>query len=86
MPDVQTVMRYMNLLQGEILESQLLETFPEHINAEVVLRTITSISRAIAWLQTTFLYVRVCKNSALAQFTRSVPRCCLTNLNGGYCS
>ena len=51
---------YRNLLSGtEMLESQLRETFPEYLNAEIVLRNVVDLPGAIAWLKSTFLYVRV---------------------------
>lgn len=34
----------------------------EHLNAEVVLSTITDVSVAIHWLKSTFLYVRLRRN------------------------
>ena len=57
---MQMVPNYRNLLSGtEILESQLRETFPEYLNAEIVLRNVVDLPGAIAWLKSTFLYVRV---------------------------
>ena len=35
------------------------ETFPEYLNAEIVLRNVVDLPGAIAWLKSTFLYVRV---------------------------
>ena len=34
----------------------------EHINAEIVLGTITNLQTAIKWLKSTFLYIRLKKN------------------------
>ena len=34
----------------------------EHINAEIVLGTITDTNIAQEWLKSTFLYVRMCSN------------------------
>lgn len=34
----------------------------EHLNAEVVLHTITDVSIALEWLRSTFFYVRVKQN------------------------
>lgn len=34
----------------------------EHLNAEIVLRTITDVSIALDWLKSTFLYTRIRKN------------------------
>ena len=65
---MQNVQRYQQLAGGsEQLESQLPDSLPEYINAEVVLRTIKDTSTALAWLKSTFLFVRVCD---LAQICR----------------
>ena len=34
----------------------------EHLNAEIVLQTITDVSIALDWLKSTFLFVRIKKN------------------------
>lgn len=34
----------------------------EHLNAEVVLHTITDVSIALEWLRSTFFYIRVKQN------------------------
>ena len=52
--------RYQNLVLGsELLESQLKDSFAEFLNAEITLRTVCTLAAAKAWLQSTFLYVRV---------------------------
>ena len=57
---LQNVRRYQSLATGqELLESQILDSLPEHLNAEIVLQTITDVSQAIAWIASTFMYVRV---------------------------
>ena len=35
----------------------------EHLNAEIVLNTITDVIIALEWLKSTFLYIRILKNS-----------------------
>jgi hypothetical protein len=51
---------YRNLAAGaEVLESQLRGAFPEYLNAEIALRHVVDLPGAIAWLKSTFLYVRV---------------------------
>ncbi|GAA5941043.1 DNA helicase [Sporobolomyces koalae] len=35
----------------------------EHINSEITLRTITNVDSALHWLRSTFLYVRISRNS-----------------------
>lgn len=57
---MQNVRRYQCLAVGtELLESQLPESVPEFLNAEIVLQTVTDVSLAITWLSTSFMYVRV---------------------------
>ncbi|GBF89417.1 ATP-dependent DNA helicase-like protein [Raphidocelis subcapitata] len=58
-----TAARYAALSAGqEEVESCLLDSVAEHLNAEVVLGTVRDVSLAIAWLKTTFLYVRIRAN------------------------
>ena len=58
-PPQQTAHRYHNLIAGaEEVESGLHRSFGEHLNAEIVLQTITSVDRAIEWLKTTFMFIR----------------------------
>ena len=57
---MQHVTQYQNLTTGsEEVESCLMESFAEHLNAEIVLDTIKDVSMAINWLQGSFLYIRV---------------------------
>ena len=57
---MQLVHRYHNLLLGEeLLESALHSEFSEYLNAEIVLRTIVNVVSALAWLKSTYLYIRV---------------------------
>ncbi|XP_017783444.1 PREDICTED: probable ATP-dependent DNA helicase HFM1 [Nicrophorus vespilloides] len=44
------------------VESGLHNSLTEHLNAEIVLRTITDIGVAMEWLTSTFLYIRAKKN------------------------
>jgi len=88
----QLVQRYRNLLTGaEMLESSLRGDFPEYLNAEIVLRTIVDMFSAVAWLRSTYLYIRVSFPSMLpglafnmhAPFTQSflhLPLCQLTSI------
>lgn len=46
----------------EPIESNLHRHLIEHLNAEVVLQTITSLEVAMRWLSSTFLYIRAKKN------------------------
>lgn len=47
---------------GQPIESNLHRHLTEHLNAEIVLRTITELDVAMQWLSSTFLYVRARKN------------------------
>ena len=50
--------RYDLLVGGtQMVESNLHEHLTEHINAEIVLHTITNVSIAFEWIKSTFLYV-----------------------------
>ena len=58
------VSKYEKLMQGsEMLESSLHLHLIEHLNAEIVLRTIRDMETAKRWLEGTFLYVRLQRNS-----------------------
>ncbi|KAG8224071.1 hypothetical protein J437_LFUL001148, partial [Ladona fulva] len=49
---------YERLVEGrEILESSLHRHLTEHLNAEVVLHTVTDVAVAMDWIRSTFLYV-----------------------------
>ena len=64
--DTQHVQRYRCLMTGqEVLESALHAEFSEYLNAEVVLRSIVNVNGAIAWLKSTYLYVRVGASSGM---------------------
>ncbi|XP_047479907.1 uncharacterized protein LOC125032696 [Penaeus chinensis] len=55
--------KYENLVNGkDVLESHLHQHLIEHLNAEIVLGTVTDLGVAVEWLRTTFLYVRVQRN------------------------
>ena len=50
------------LYSQNMLESGLHRNLIQHINSEITLNTITDIDSALAWLRSTFLYVRIGKN------------------------
>lgn len=55
--------KYEKLFMGkEIVESNLHKNLAEHLNAEIVLGTITDIAVALHWLRSTFFYIRALKN------------------------
>ena len=54
---------YLSLTNLQLpVESQMIKTLPDHLNAEIVLGTIQTIAEAVDWLSYTFLYVRMLKN------------------------
>ncbi|XP_055957667.1 probable ATP-dependent DNA helicase HFM1 [Patella vulgata] len=55
--------KYESIVNGtQTIESSLHKNLIEHLNAEVVLHTITDIALAVEWIRHTFLYVRIMKN------------------------
>ena len=61
--------RYESLLNGAtMLESYLHRRLVEHLNAELVLGTVPTVSFALNWVKQTFLYVRLPKNAKFYQF------------------
>ena len=56
------------------VESRLHTHTIEHINAEVVLLTITSREVVIDWLRTTFFWIRVHKNPPLYDYASDMPK------------
>lgn len=54
---------YLNLLTAQMpIESQFIQSLPDHLNAEIILGTVTNIREAEEWLKYTYLYVRMRKN------------------------
>eukprot|EP00762_Andalucia_godoyi_P006371 ANDGO_05917.mRNA.1 ATP-dependent DNA helicase MER3 homolog len=61
----QTERMYINLASNaETIESNLHRNLIEHINAEICLRTITTVPLALEWLRSTFYFIRVKKAPA----------------------
>jgi len=57
---------YLSLMNLQLpVESQLIKSLPDHLNAEVVLGTVQTISEAVDWLSYSFLYVRMLQNPKL---------------------
>ena len=44
------------------LESQMLRSLPDNLNAEVVSGAVTSIRDAVNWFSYTYLYIRMLRN------------------------
>jgi pre-mRNA-splicing helicase BRR2 len=54
---------YLSLTNMQLpVESQLIKTLPNHLNAEIALGSIQTIGEAVDWISYTFLYVRMMKN------------------------
>ncbi len=67
------VPRYEKMVSGEeLLESCLHQNLIEHLNAEIVLGTVSDVVSAKQWLASTFLYVRLKKNPSHYQFREGV--------------
>ncbi|XP_068593669.1 probable ATP-dependent DNA helicase HFM1 isoform X2 [Cebidichthys violaceus] len=91
MTKIQTKDKYMNLMNGvEIIESSLHSHLVEHLNAEIVLQTISDVNMALDWIRSTFLYIRALKNPTHYGFSANLDRfgieaklqeLCLKNLN-----
>lgn len=54
---------YLRLMtQQAPIESRFVQALPDHLNAEIVSGTVTSVRDAVRWLAYTYLYVRMCRN------------------------
>nr|XP_060627567.1 probable ATP-dependent DNA helicase HFM1 [Anolis sagrei ordinatus] len=83
--------KYVQMLNGtDTIESSLHMHLIEHLNAEIVLHTITDVNIALEWIRSTFLYIRALKNPAYYGFSAGLDRngieeklqeLCLKNLN-----
>ncbi|XP_061489630.1 probable ATP-dependent DNA helicase HFM1 isoform X3 [Rhineura floridana] len=83
--------KYVQMLNGaDTIESSLHTHLIEHLNAEIVLHTITDANIALEWIRSTFLYIRALKNPAHYGFPAGLDRSgieaklqelCLKNLN-----
>ncbi|KAJ3086769.1 Sec63, partial [Quaeritorhiza haematococci] len=66
--------KYEAMVAGQqIIESSLHQNLIEHLNAEVVLCTITNVNLAIEWLKSSFLYVRIRQNPHYYKIKNSGP-------------
>ncbi|XP_064284380.1 probable ATP-dependent DNA helicase HFM1 isoform X4 [Passer domesticus] len=83
--------RYIQMLNGaDIIESSLHRHLVEHLNAEIVLHTVTDVGVALEWIRSTFLYIRALKNPTHYGFSSGLDKVgieaklqelCLKNLN-----
>lgn len=64
--------KYMNIESGcQLVESTLHLNLIEHLNSEIVLGTISSLTKAVQWLRGTFLAVRLRQNPDHYQLTNA---------------
>ncbi|XP_056599610.1 probable ATP-dependent DNA helicase HFM1 isoform X2 [Triplophysa dalaica] len=87
----QTKNKYTQFLSGiDSIESSLHTNLVEHLNAEIVLHTISDVNMALDWIRSTFLYIRALKNPKHYGFPPDLDKCgietklqelCLKNLN-----
>ncbi|XP_064004052.1 probable ATP-dependent DNA helicase HFM1 [Pogoniulus pusillus] len=83
--------RYTQMLNGaDVIESSLHRHLVEHLNAEIVLHTVTDVTVALEWIRSTFLYIRALKNPSHYGFSSGLDKLgieaklqelCLKNLN-----
>ncbi|XP_051556744.1 probable ATP-dependent DNA helicase HFM1 isoform X2 [Myxocyprinus asiaticus] len=83
--------KYTQLLSGvDTIESSLHTNLVEHLNAEIVLHTISDVNMALEWIRSTFLYIRALKHPKHYGFPPELDKCgietklqelCLKNLN-----
>lgn len=66
---------YLSLTNLQLpVESQLIKSLPDHMNAEVVTGSIQTIKDAVDWLGYTFLYVRMLQNPVLYGISEEAMR------------
>ncbi|XP_051713468.2 probable ATP-dependent DNA helicase HFM1 isoform X2 [Oryctolagus cuniculus] len=83
--------KYIEMLAcNDTVESSLHRHLIEHLNAEIVLHTITDVNIALEWIRSTLLYIRALKNPSHYGFTSGLNKdgieeklqeLCLKNLN-----
>ncbi|XP_019386675.1 PREDICTED: probable ATP-dependent DNA helicase HFM1 isoform X3 [Crocodylus porosus] len=67
--------KYVQMLNGaDTIESSLHKHLVEHLNAEIVLHTITNVNIALEWIRSTFLYIRALKNAVHYGFSPGLDR------------
>ncbi|CAG0883311.1 unnamed protein product [Darwinula stevensoni] len=72
--------KYEHLVRGDqVIESSLHRHLREHLNAEIVLGTITDLAVAVQWIQSTFLYVRILANPRFYSIPANTDKKALVN-------
>lgn len=75
MTEIDKIRRYESLiLAQEIIESALAKSMVEHLNAEIALGSVITEADALAWLKSTFFYIRAKSRPEYYQITREVDR------------
>lgn len=55
--------KYLALLTHQLpIESQFIKELPNHLNAEIILGTVTNVQEGLEWLGYTYLYTRMLRN------------------------
>nr|XP_019608650.1 PREDICTED: probable ATP-dependent DNA helicase HFM1 [Rhinolophus sinicus] len=91
MTRLNTKEKYIQVLAcSDTVESSLHKHLIEHLNAEIVLHTITDVNIALEWIRSTLLYIRALKNPSHYGFASGLNKdgieaklqeLCLKNLN-----
>ncbi|KAM9108975.1 putative ATP-dependent DNA helicase HFM1 isoform 2-T2 [Megaptera novaeangliae] len=91
MTRLSTKEKYIQMLAcSDTVESSLHRHLIEHLNAEIVLHTITDVNIALEWIRSTLLYIRALKNPSHYGFASGLSKdgiesklqeLCLKNLN-----
>ncbi|XP_062961372.1 LOW QUALITY PROTEIN: probable ATP-dependent DNA helicase HFM1 [Cynocephalus volans] len=91
MTRLSTKEKYIQMLAcSDTVESSLHRHLIEHLNAEIVLHTITDVNIALEWIRSTLLYIRALKNPSHYGFSSGLNKdgieaklqeLCLKNLN-----
>jgi len=57
---------YLSLNNQQLpIESQMISSLPDQLNAEIVLGTVSNLKEAVNWLSYTYLYIRMRRNPDL---------------------
>ena len=61
---------YLSLMNLQLpVESQMIKSLPDHLNAEIVLGNVQTVDEAVDWLSYSFLYIRMLRNPSLYGIT-----------------
>ena len=75
MTEIDKIKKYESLmLSQELIESALAKSMIEHLNAEIALGSITTENDSIAWLKSTFFYIRAKIHPEYYNLSKNVDR------------